>query len=116
MHQQSTRQLQQRVTSLPIADVLDRAVQFFARSGGVYAAFVEKRGPSHLVLRGQGGEELVIGAYAVPGGTSVSGSSYLFDQQIARFLDGLPTALPIPAAVAPVETPVELAAGTGAAS
>jgi hypothetical protein len=99
MHQQSTRQLQQRITSLSIAEVLDAATHFFSRGGGVYSAFLEKRGPTHVVLRGQGGEEVVIGAYVVPGGSSVSGSSYLFDQQIARFLSSLPGAAPV------VETP-----------
>ncbi|MBL0170662.1 MAG: hypothetical protein IPP90_08005 [Gemmatimonadaceae bacterium] len=90
MHQQSSRQLQDRLTALDIPAVLDHATRFFARLGGVYAAFPEKRGPSHVVLRGQGGEEIAIAARAVPGGTAVSGSSYLFDQQVARFLDSLP--------------------------
>lgn len=92
MHQQSSRQLQSLTTSLPVSDVLDRAVRFFARGGGVYTAYVEKRGPSHVVLRGQGNEELVIGAHATAAGTMVSGASYLFDQQIALFLNSLPLA------------------------
>ena len=92
MHQQSSRQLQVVLTSLATKDVLDAAVRFFSRGGGVYSAFLETRGPSHVVLRGQGGEEIAIGAHAAPGGTSVSGSSYLFDQQICRFLDSLPRA------------------------
>ena len=95
MHQQSKRQQQDRVTSLSVAQVLDAATNFFARGGGVYSAFLEKRGPGHVVLRGQGGEEIAIGAYAVPGGSSVSGSSYLYDQQIARFLASLPPATPL---------------------
>ncbi len=99
MHQQSSRQLQSWTTSLSVGDVLDRATQFFTR-GGVYTAYVEKRGPTHLVLRGQGNEELVIGAREVPEGTAVSGSSYLFDQQIARFLNSLPPAV----ATAPAST------------
>jgi hypothetical protein len=37
----------------------------------------------------------VIGVRAVPGGTGVTGSSYLFDQQIARFIASLPPALPV---------------------
>jgi hypothetical protein len=111
MHQQSARQLQQRVTSLALSDVLDRAAQFFARGSGVYSAFVEARGATHLVLRGQGGEEIVIGGYAVPGGTAVSGSSYLFDQQVARFLDSLPVASPVPS---PVAAPAVDAGSTGA--
>lgn len=91
MHQQSSRQLQARTTALPLDAVLDRAVTFFGKSGGVYSAFLEHRGPTHVVLRGQGGEEIVIGGQAIPGGTSVSGSTYLFDQQVALFLDNLPS-------------------------
>lgn len=90
MHQQSTRQLQECTTTLPLDAVLDRAVAHFGTSGGVYSAFLEHRGPTHVVLRGQGGEEIVIGGSAIPGGSSVSGSTYLFDQQIAHFFDNLP--------------------------
>lgn len=90
MHQQSTRQLQERVTSLAPAAVLDQAVQFFSRQSGVYAAFPEKRGPTHVMLRGQGGEEIAIAAWNTEAGTMVSGSSYMFDQQVVRFLDALP--------------------------
>lgn len=95
MHQQTNRQLQERTTTLDVASVLSAATQFFSRRGGVYAAFVESQGPSHLVLRGQGGEELIIAARVAPGGSAVSGSSYLFDQQVAQFLDSLPPASPI---------------------
>jgi hypothetical protein len=91
MHQQATRQLQERHTTLGVKEALDEATRFFAR-GGVYTAFIEKQGPTHLVLRGQGGEEIVIGARPIEGGSAVTGSSYLFDQQIARFLDSLPPA------------------------
>ena len=90
MHQQSNRQLQERATSLSIAEVLEAATRFFSRQSGVYSAFVEKQGPTHVVLRGQGGEEVVIGARVTDAGTMVTGSSYLFDAQIARFLDSLP--------------------------
>lgn len=100
MHQQSTRQLQSQTTALSVSDVLDHAVRFFARGGGVYAAFLEKRGPTHVALRGQGNEELVIAARETPEGTVVSASSYLFDQQIARFLSSLPPAPPVAAVAA----------------
>jgi hypothetical protein len=99
MHQQSRRQLQERLTSAPVADVLASATRFFARGSGIYSAFLEKQSPTHVALRGQGGEELVIAARATPEGTAVSGSSYLFDQQIAAFLSSLPPATP-PAPVA----------------
>lgn len=94
MHQQAARQLQERLTSLAPSAVLDLAVQFFSRQSGVYAAFLEKRGPTHVTLRGQGGEEIALAAWSTEAGTTVSGSSYLFDQQIARFLDALPPLSP----------------------
>lgn len=87
-----------------MAEVLAAAAQFFARRSGVYTAFVEKQGSHHVTLRGQGGEEIAIGARETPLGTMVTGSSYLFDQQIARFLESLPPAPPV------VETPAALAA------
>lgn len=95
MHQQSSRQLQEQLTSLSVAEVLTAATRFFARGGGIYTAFLEKQGPAHVVLRGQGGEEIAIAARVTDAGTAVSGSSYLFDQQIARFLDSLPPAPPV---------------------
>jgi phosphocarrier protein len=45
---------------------------------------------SVLTLDAKGGEEVVLNATASDRGTRVSGSSYLFDQQIARFLSTLP--------------------------
>ena len=96
MHQQSNRQLQERITSLPIAEVIALASRYFSRRSGVYATFIEKEGPSHLVLRGLGGEELVIAARLTDAGTVVSGGTYMFDQQLARFLDALPPASTIP--------------------
>ena len=95
MHQQSHRQLQECATALNIDAVLRAAIRFFSARGGVYPAFVEKQGPTHVVLRGQGGEEVVIAARDVPGGSSVTGSSYLFDQQVAQFLASLPPARPV---------------------
>ncbi len=89
MHNQSKRTLQQHRTSVTPAEVLRAARAFFAEGSSIYAAFVEKEGPNHLVLRGQGGEEIVIAAFADQGGTAVSGSSYMFDQQVARFLTTL---------------------------
>ena len=72
--------------------MISAAKGFFARRNKIYAAFVEKEGPSFVSLRGQGGEEVFIGAVpaAEGAGTRVTGSSYLFDQQIARFFATLP--------------------------
>ena len=113
MHNQSNRQLQERLTSMPIPQVLEAATRFFARQSGVYSAFIEKQGPTHVALRGQGSEEIVIAARPVDAGIMVSGSTYLFDQQVARFLDSLPpaalpatsTALPAPPAADSVAAP-----------
>jgi hypothetical protein len=93
-HLQRGRTLQDCYTTLEAPAVLGRAAAFFAEQSGVYAAFVERSGPTHLVLRGQGGEEIAIGVVAQGGVTRVSGSSYLFDAQVARFLASLPVAEP----------------------
>ena len=87
--------LQEISTPMPPGEVLAAAKKFFARRSPIYAAFLEKEGPSYMTFRGQGGEELVIGVTATEGGTLVRGSTYLFDQQIARFfstLDPVPDA------------------------
>jgi hypothetical protein len=77
-------------TSLDGAAVLQAATDFFAHRSGIYSAFPEKSGPTFVALRGQGGEDVLFGVAAIPGGTRVTGSSYMFDQQIARFLSTLP--------------------------
>ena len=87
------RTLLEHRTSLEPKHVLDAARSFFSRRNSLYAAFIEQEGPTHVTLRGQGGEELVIAASATPGGdTLVTGSSYLFAAQIARFFSTLPPA------------------------
>ena len=84
--------------SLPPDAVLTRAEQFFAERVPHAAAFVEKRGPNFLTLRGQGGEELVVsawedkGAGSPPGVTRVRASTLFFDQALDRFLSTLPLA------------------------
>ena len=99
---QRARTVQEMVTSLSPAEVLTEAKNFFSRQNGVYAAFVEQEGPAYITLRGQGGEEIVIGTAPADGGTRVTASTYLFDQQIARFLSSLPPgkAVAIPQAAA----------------
>ena len=83
--------LQEQLTTLSPAEVLGQAKTFFSRHIGIYAAFLERESPSHATFRGQGGEELIIGAVAAPNGTLVTGSTYLFDAQVARFFATLPT-------------------------
>lgn len=87
----SQRTLQELRTPLSSDDVLARAKQFFSQRNPLYATFLEKEGPGYVTFRGQGGEEIVIGAAPKDGGTLVTGSTYLFDMQVARFLATLPT-------------------------
>jgi hypothetical protein len=81
--------------------VLAAAKQFFLGRNTIYAAFLEQEGPTYVTFRGQGGEEVVIGvAPTIDGaGATVTGSTYMFDGQIARFFSTLPPAA-VPPAVA----------------
>jgi hypothetical protein len=89
---QRAKTLQEVETTLSPSEVIGAAKIFFARRNSIYAAFLDREGPGFVTFRGQGGEEIVIGAAKVAAGTRVSGSTYLFDQQVARFFSGLPTA------------------------
>lgn len=76
---------------MPPDEVLRSAKHFFSRRNSIYASFLEREGPAYVTFRGQGGEEVLIAvAPAEGGGTRVTGSSYLFDMQIARFFTTLP--------------------------
>jgi hypothetical protein len=88
----SQRTLQEATTSLSAADVLAQAKTFFSSRPSLYSAFLDMEGPNHCTFRGQGGEEIVIGVSPAPDGkgTRVTGSTYLFDMQVARFLSTLP--------------------------
>ena len=101
----SSKTLQEFTTALPADEVIARAKVFFARRPSIYASFLDKEGPAWVNFRGQGGEEIVIGTAPAEGGTRVSGSTYLFDQQVARFLSTLP------AGSTPVGAGVEETAG-----
>ena len=94
MNIQDDRTLQEARTTLSVPEVIEAAKRFFARRNSLYAAFVEREGPTFVSLRGQGGEEVLIGATPAKdnGGTLVTGSTYLFDQQVARFFTTLPPA------------------------
>ena len=100
MPSQST--MQEFRTTLSPSDVLEGAKAFFSRRNSLYAAFLEQDDATHVTFRGQGGEEIVIAALVRDGVTLVTGSSYLFDMQIARFFTTLPEALsqPTPSLVA----------------
>jgi hypothetical protein len=79
--------------ALPPAAVLERVKSFFAERLPNNAAFPEKEGPQFVVLRGQGGEEVVFHVAPGEGGaTQVRASTLLFDQAVDRFLSSLPLA------------------------
>jgi hypothetical protein len=82
------------MTSLSPEQVIARARRFFETRVPATGAFVETESARHVVLRGQGGEEIVIAAAPAGGneGASVRASSLLFDQQVRRFLSTLPPA------------------------
>jgi hypothetical protein len=82
--------MQEYRTSLAPDEVLARAKRFFAERAPLYATFLDKEGPTFCSFRGQGGEEIVIGVAVQDGATRVTGSSYLFDMQVARFFTILP--------------------------
>lgn len=93
MSMQQRRTMQEATTPLAPAEVLERAKRFFPQNLNIYAAFLDREGPTFVSFRGQGGEEVVIGTAPAPdGGTRVTGSTYLFDMQVARFLATLPPA------------------------
>jgi hypothetical protein len=88
----SSKTLQEFTTALPADEVIARAKVFFARRPSIYAAFLDKEGPGYASFRGQGGEEIAIAATSNNGSTKVTGSTYLFDQQVSRFFETLPIA------------------------
>ena len=94
---QTGRTLQEYATAATPAEVIAEAKRFFARQNGIYAAFPEQESERHLTLRGQGGEEIALGVEETDGGTRVTASTYLFDQQVARFFASLPPASSIAA-------------------
>lgn len=77
-------------TTLPPAEIIARAKQFFAERVPHNSAYPEREGPGYLTLRGQGGEEIAIATAGAQGGTRVRGSTLFFDQALARFLHTLP--------------------------
>jgi len=78
--------------TMPPPEVLARAQSFFAERIPNAAAYVEKSGPRFLVLRGQGGEEVVFSAWEDGAVTRVRASTLFFDQAVDRFFSTLPLA------------------------
>ena len=79
-------------TTLPPSAVLAAAKSFFAERVPHQAAYPEREGPTHLTLRGQGGEEIAIAAWLEGDRTRVRASTLLVDQSLMRFLATLPAA------------------------
>lgn len=102
---QTDKTLQETTTSISPAEVLVAAKRFFARRNSIYTAFLDMEGPTFVSLRGMGGEEVVIGVMTRDGVTVVSGSTYMFDQQVARFLSMLPPADGLATGPSPRELP-----------
>ena len=50
---QTQRTLQEYRTSLTPAEVLEAAKQFFSRRNSLYAAFLDRDGPTFVSFRGQ---------------------------------------------------------------
>ena len=90
VNSQRGRTLQEAVTTASPDEVIAAAKHFFGRQNSIYTAYLEKEGAGWATFRGQGGEEIVVGTAAADGATRVSASTYLFDQQVARFLSSLP--------------------------
>jgi hypothetical protein len=88
--------IHEMTTSLAPEEVLRRAKDFFAERVPATGCFVERESSRHLVLRGQGGEEIVIAVFPGDSGCAVRGSTLLFDQQVGRFLATLPEAVLLP--------------------
>ena len=86
----SHQTLQEYATTLTPDAVIAQAKQFFGSRNPLYAAFIDREGPHWASFRGQGGEEVIVAAHAVDGGSRVTGSSYMFTMQLARFFTTLP--------------------------
>ena len=108
-HQQSRRTLQETTTTLAPDEVMAAAKRFFTRNLSLYAAFLEKEGPTWATFRGQGSEEIALAVSAAENGTRVTASTYLFDQQVSRFFSSLPAAPAATAAEGAATAPVEVA-------
>jgi hypothetical protein len=84
------------VVQLAPGDVIDRAKRFFSERVPHVAAFPEREGPGFVVLRGQGGEEVVVSATSLDGGKAkVRASTLFFDQALDRFFSTLPLDAPV---------------------
>ena len=80
--------IQEVLTDLPPAEVLDRAKEFFTTRLSQYTALVSDEGPGHLKFDVEAGE-LVIGTVAQDGRTLVRGSTSRLHHELSQFLTTL---------------------------
>jgi hypothetical protein len=78
------------MTTLSAAEIISRAKAFFAERVPNNAAYPEREGPTFLMLRGQGGEEIAFAVIPAPSGSRIRASTLFFDQAVQRFLSTLP--------------------------
>ena len=80
--------IQEVLTDLPPAEVLDRAKEFFTTRLNQYTALVSDEGPAHLKFDVEAGE-LVIGTVDQDGRTLVRGSTSRLHHELSQFLTTL---------------------------
>ena len=80
--------IQEVLTDLPPAEVLDRAKDFFTTRLSQYTALISDEGPAHLKFDVEAGE-VVIGTLAQDGRTLVRGSTSRLHHELSQFLTTL---------------------------
>jgi hypothetical protein len=95
--------IQEVLTDIPAAEVVERARQFFAERFTPYAAFAEEAGESHIKFTTEAGE-LTIGVGRQGEHNVVRGSTSRMHHELSQFLTTL----------APAEEVRENQAGPGA--
>lgn len=80
--------IQEVLTDLPPADVIQRARDFFTLRFSPYGAFTEDASDQHIKLMNEAGE-LTIGTGAQEGRTLVRGSTSRMHHELSQFLSTL---------------------------
>ena len=80
--------IQEVLTDLPAAEVIDRAKEFFATRLSQYTALVAEEGDAHVKFEVEAGE-VVIGTVPKEGRTLVRGSTSRLHHELSQFLTTL---------------------------
>lgn len=80
--------IQEVLTDLPAAEVLERAKEFFTTRLNQYTALLSDEGPAHLKFDIEAGE-VVIGTVPQDGRTLVRGSTSRLHHELSQFLSTL---------------------------